>query len=186
MFGLYSAIELSLMHPVPCAVQNSPEQAENAIKAIENFIATMEANDEKVLQVVRFGQRCIDEGNYASDRIRVKLDLLLERCACGTFVSRSHSLGRHEAWRLCTLEAWLLVLCVIVLRVTAVLVFSRRRDANHKRAQAKLEKLKDQLIAQTLLAQCKDVRAPTCFSLSLSLFLLFHPLYSTADQLCFH
>lgn len=64
-----------------CSVQSSPEQAEIAIKAIENFIATMEANDEKVLQVVRFGQRCVDEGNFASDRIRVKIEQLLERCA---------------------------------------------------------------------------------------------------------
>lgn len=41
------------------------EQAENLIKRHEAFLTTMEANDDKINNVVQFAGRLCDEGHFA-------------------------------------------------------------------------------------------------------------------------
>ena len=60
-------------------MQHSLEAAENLIKKHEAFITTMDANDEKINNVLQFAQRLIDEGHYAGDKIKAKADSIQER-----------------------------------------------------------------------------------------------------------
>ena len=55
------------------------EQAENLIKGHEAFITTMDANDEKINNVLQFAQRLTDENHYASDKIKEKADNINDR-----------------------------------------------------------------------------------------------------------
>ena len=55
------------------------EQAENLIKQHEAFITTMDANDEKINNVLQFAQRLIDENHYAADKVQQKADNINER-----------------------------------------------------------------------------------------------------------
>ena len=59
--------------------QHSLEQAENLIKQHEAFITTMDANDEKINNVLQFAQRLIDENHYAADKVQQKADNINER-----------------------------------------------------------------------------------------------------------
>ena len=60
-------------------LQHSLEQAENLIKQHEAFITTMDANDEKINNVLQFAQRLIDENHYAADKVQQKADNINER-----------------------------------------------------------------------------------------------------------
>ena len=53
--------------------------AENLIKQHEAFITTMDANDEKINNVLQFAQRLIDDGHFAGDKIKQKADTIQER-----------------------------------------------------------------------------------------------------------
>ncbi|XP_076252536.1 spectrin beta chain isoform X3 [Rhynchophorus ferrugineus] len=55
------------------------EQAENLLKRHEAFLATMEANDDKINSVVEFSRRLCDENHFASDKIGKRADNLDER-----------------------------------------------------------------------------------------------------------
>ncbi|XP_066147280.1 spectrin beta chain isoform X2 [Euwallacea fornicatus] len=55
------------------------EQAENLLKRHEAFLATMEANDDKINTVVEFSRRLCDEGHFATDKIGKRADNLDER-----------------------------------------------------------------------------------------------------------
>ncbi|XP_070577536.1 spectrin beta chain, non-erythrocytic 1-like isoform X2 [Ptychodera flava] len=55
------------------------EAAEEAIKKHENFLQTMDANDDKINSVINFGNRLCDENHYASDKIFKKCENLDER-----------------------------------------------------------------------------------------------------------
>ncbi|KAH1026817.1 hypothetical protein HUJ05_000434 [Dendroctonus ponderosae] len=55
------------------------EQAENLLKRHEAFLATMEANDDKINSVVEFSRRLCDEGHFATDKIGKRADNLDER-----------------------------------------------------------------------------------------------------------
>jgi spectrin beta len=46
-------------------LQINLEQAENLIKRHEAFLTTMEANDDKINNVVQFASRLCDEGHFA-------------------------------------------------------------------------------------------------------------------------
>lgn len=46
-------------------LQINLEQAENLIKRHEAFLTTMEANDDKINNVVQFAGRLCDEGHFA-------------------------------------------------------------------------------------------------------------------------
>lgn len=59
--------------------QHSLEQAENLIKQHEAFITTMDANDEKINNVLQFAQRLIDENHYAADKVQQKAESINER-----------------------------------------------------------------------------------------------------------
>lgn len=55
------------------------EQAEELAKRHETYLATMEANDEKINAVVAFAQRLCDEGNFEADKIHKKAENITER-----------------------------------------------------------------------------------------------------------
>ena len=55
------------------------EQAENLIKRHEQFINTMDANDEKINAVTQFAQRLIEDNHFAADKIQQKADVIQER-----------------------------------------------------------------------------------------------------------
>jgi len=53
------------LHYFACNLQINLEQAENLIKRHEAFLTTMEANDDKINNVVQFASRLCDEGHFA-------------------------------------------------------------------------------------------------------------------------
>ncbi|XP_066553312.1 spectrin beta chain, non-erythrocytic 1 isoform X1 [Amia ocellicauda] len=55
------------------------EAAEAAIKKQEDFMTTMDANEEKINAVVETGRRLVSDGNINSDRIQEKVDSIDDR-----------------------------------------------------------------------------------------------------------
>lgn len=60
-------------------VPTSLTAAENLIKKLEQFIATLDANDERINQVLHEAQRLQDENHYASELIKTKADSIDDR-----------------------------------------------------------------------------------------------------------
>lgn len=57
----------------------SLEAAEAGIKKQEDFMTTMDANEEKIVGVVDAGRRLVADGNINSERIQEKLDSIDQR-----------------------------------------------------------------------------------------------------------
>uniref|UniRef100_A0A913HUS6 Spectrin beta chain n=1 Tax=Strongyloides stercoralis TaxID=6248 RepID=A0A913HUS6_STRER len=57
----------------------SLEHAEKALKRHQDFITTMDANDEKIKAVIQFGDQLTGSGHYAADRIHKKARNIQER-----------------------------------------------------------------------------------------------------------
>ena len=57
------------------------EAAEGAIKKQEDFMTTMDANEEKINAVVETGRRLVSDGNTSADRIQEKVDTIDQRYA---------------------------------------------------------------------------------------------------------
>ncbi|XP_058881493.1 spectrin beta chain, non-erythrocytic 1 isoform X1 [Acipenser ruthenus] len=55
------------------------ESAEAAIKKQEDFMTTMDANEEKINAVVETGRRLVSDGNINSDKIQEKVDSIDDR-----------------------------------------------------------------------------------------------------------
>ncbi|XP_036403863.1 spectrin beta chain, non-erythrocytic 1 isoform X1 [Megalops cyprinoides] len=55
------------------------EAAEAAIKKQEDFMTTMDANEEKINAVVETGRRLVSDGNISADRIQEKVDSIDDR-----------------------------------------------------------------------------------------------------------
>lgn len=55
------------------------EGAEGAIKKQEDFMTTMDANEEKINGVVETGRRLVSEGNTSAERIQEKVVSIEER-----------------------------------------------------------------------------------------------------------
>ncbi|KAG9334206.1 hypothetical protein JZ751_008504 [Albula glossodonta] len=55
------------------------EAAEAAIKKQEDFMTTMDANDEKISGVVEAGRRLVSDGNISAERIQEKVDSIHDR-----------------------------------------------------------------------------------------------------------
>ncbi|XP_008571577.1 PREDICTED: spectrin beta chain, non-erythrocytic 1 isoform X2 [Galeopterus variegatus] len=55
------------------------EGAEAAIKKQEDFMTTMDANEEKINAVVETGRRLVSDGNISADRIQEKVDSIDDR-----------------------------------------------------------------------------------------------------------
>lgn len=55
------------------------EAAEAGIKKQEDFMTTMDANEEKIVGVVDAGRRLVADGNINSERIQEKLDSIDQR-----------------------------------------------------------------------------------------------------------
>ncbi|XP_063047258.1 spectrin beta chain, non-erythrocytic 1-like isoform X3 [Engraulis encrasicolus] len=55
------------------------EAAEAAIKKQEDFMTTMDANEEKINAVVETGRRLVSDGNASADRIQEKVDSIDDR-----------------------------------------------------------------------------------------------------------
>ncbi|KHJ93485.1 spectrin repeat-containing domain protein [Oesophagostomum dentatum] len=58
---------------------NSLEQAENMLKRHQDFMTTMDANDEKIRAVGMFGDQLCQDGHYAADKIHKKARNIDER-----------------------------------------------------------------------------------------------------------
>lgn len=50
--------------------QTNLEQAENAIKQHESFVNTLDANDEKINQLLHSADKLAEEEHYAADKVR--------------------------------------------------------------------------------------------------------------------
>ena len=59
--------------------QTSPEHAMNIRRRHEAFISTLDANDEKINEVVNTAEELIRDNNYAADKVQQKSDALQER-----------------------------------------------------------------------------------------------------------
>uniref|UniRef100_A0A915D0N2 Uncharacterized protein n=2 Tax=Ditylenchus dipsaci TaxID=166011 RepID=A0A915D0N2_9BILA len=57
----------------------SLEQAENLLKRHQDFLTTMDANDEKIKTVVLFGDQLCNDGHYAADKVHKKARNIQER-----------------------------------------------------------------------------------------------------------
>uniref|UniRef100_A0A914XEU2 Spectrin beta chain n=1 Tax=Plectus sambesii TaxID=2011161 RepID=A0A914XEU2_9BILA len=60
-------------------VPSSLEQAEHMLKRHQDFLTTMDANDEKIKAVVMFGDQLCSDGHYAADKIHKKARNIQER-----------------------------------------------------------------------------------------------------------
>ena len=69
------------------------EGAEAAIKKQEDFMTTMDANEEKINAVVETGRRLVSDGNINSDRIQEKVDSIDDRYSVLRFFRESCTLG---------------------------------------------------------------------------------------------
>lgn len=52
---------------------------QNVIRRQEAFISTIDANDEKINEVLNSGQNLIKDNNYAADKVQQKCEALSER-----------------------------------------------------------------------------------------------------------
>lgn len=57
----------------------SLEQAENLLKRHQDFLTTMDANDEKIKTVVLLGDQLCQDGHYAADKVHKKARNIQER-----------------------------------------------------------------------------------------------------------
>lgn len=69
--------------------------AEKALKKHEDFVSTMEANEDKIDGAVQWGQRLVDSNNLYSDKVQKKMDSIHDRsftvlCFWCCVVSRSY------------------------------------------------------------------------------------------------
>lgn len=55
--------------------------AEKALKKHEDFVSTMEANEDKVDGALQGGQRLVDGDNLYSGKVRDKMDSITDRSA---------------------------------------------------------------------------------------------------------
>ena len=69
------------------------EGAEAAITKQEDFMTTMDANEEKINAVVETGRRLVSDGNINSDRIQEKVDSIDDRCGVLGLLRESCTLG---------------------------------------------------------------------------------------------
>ena len=53
--------------------------AEMALKKHEDFVSTMEANEEKIESTLQGGQRLLDSGNLNSGKVQNKMDSIRDR-----------------------------------------------------------------------------------------------------------
>ncbi len=60
-------------------VPSSLEQAENLVKRHQDFLTTIDANDEKLRAVIQFGDQLCQDGHYAADKINKKTRNIDER-----------------------------------------------------------------------------------------------------------
>ncbi|KAJ7344120.1 hypothetical protein JRQ81_000070 [Phrynocephalus forsythii] len=68
--------EYTLAHIEP---PDTLETSEAAIRKYEDFLATMEANEEKITGLVSCGNKLVADGNIYSDKIKEKVQLIQER-----------------------------------------------------------------------------------------------------------
>lgn len=55
--------------------------AEKALKKHEDFMSTMEANEDKIDGAVQAGQRLVDSNNLYSTKVQEKMDSICDRSA---------------------------------------------------------------------------------------------------------
>uniref|UniRef100_A0A8C0FVT8 Spectrin beta chain n=1 Tax=Chelonoidis abingdonii TaxID=106734 RepID=A0A8C0FVT8_CHEAB len=68
--------EYTLAHMEP---PNTLDASEAALRKYEDFLATMEANKEKITGLVESGKKLVADGNIYADKINVKVQVIQER-----------------------------------------------------------------------------------------------------------
>lgn len=68
------------------------EQAENQLKRHEAFMTTMEANDDKINQIVQVADTLVEKEHYDADKIHKRADNINERRDS----NRDHAVDQHE------------------------------------------------------------------------------------------
>ncbi|XP_055345534.1 spectrin beta chain-like isoform X2 [Paramacrobiotus metropolitanus] len=68
------------------------EEAENMLKRHDDFITSLDVNQDKIQQIINQSERLTSEGNYASDRIFRKAENILERFNANR--DRANSIGQ--------------------------------------------------------------------------------------------
>ncbi len=76
MFCVFVCQEYVLAHT---EMPTTLEGAEAAIKKQEDFMTTMDANEEKISGVVDTGRRLVADGNINAERIQEKVDSIDQR-----------------------------------------------------------------------------------------------------------
>jgi spectrin beta len=71
---------------------SSLEQAENLLKRHQDFLTTVDANDDKIKAVVMFGDQLCGDGHYAADKIHKKARNIQER----RDANRERAMGQLE------------------------------------------------------------------------------------------
>lgn len=56
--------------------------AEKALKKHEDFVSTMDANEDKIDGALQGGQRLVDNNNLYSGKVRDKMDSITDRWVC--------------------------------------------------------------------------------------------------------
>ncbi|KAK2092495.1 Spectrin beta chain, non-erythrocytic 1, partial [Saguinus oedipus] len=74
------------------------EGAEAAIKKQEDFMTTMDANEEKINAVVETGRRLVSDGNINSDRIQEKVDSIDDSATTATKLLEADDAGKAPGY----------------------------------------------------------------------------------------
>lgn len=79
---------------------SSLEQAEHILKRHQDFITTMDANDEKIKAVGMFGDQLCQDGHYAADKVRLFLCFCLSQFIAPLTISDfSHFKSEYVCFR---------------------------------------------------------------------------------------
>lgn len=70
--------------------------AEKALKKHEDFVTTMDANEEKILSTLKNGQRLVDSGNLYSGRVKDKMGSIEDRSVFLYYLVYFTSKVRHR------------------------------------------------------------------------------------------
>lgn len=127
---------------------DSLEAAEVGIRKFEDFLVSMENNQDKVLSPVDSGNKLVAEENLYSDKILEKVQLIEDR-----YSLPPRSQGRYQVG---------LVVSCKVPRLSAVLTTAFGFPSRHRKNKEKAEEasviLKDNLELQHFLQNCQEVR----------------------------
>lgn len=119
------------------------EAAEAAIKKQEDFMTTMDANEEKISAVVDAGRRLVTDGNINGERIQEKVDSIDQRLVVST----------HRVFTVVVVKR-----LPDAFHLIDILFLSCRHKKNRAAASELLARLKDNRDLQKFLQDCQEVK----------------------------